>query len=305
MTMTALETWHLSKVIKGCPVLDDISLEVPRGGVFALLGPEGSGKGAFLKIILGVEAPTSGGGLCLGLDILTRGVQIREKVGFTGQATRYYGYMPVARLLKFCRGFYPQWDEALAAKILKQFDLPLSAKIRELPPEAQQGLGLALALAPRPDLLLLDRPTEGFDPVRRRLYYDLAREEMNSRGGTIVISSATLDEVSNVADQAALLHRGRLLYAGPMAGLRPAAREIRVVFQKEPQDLPFHHPGISRVRREKNAYIVTVTENLEEIWQKIAALPHYALELDDSGLEGLISRFAKEERKSGTVLPLR
>lgn len=305
MTMTALETWNLGKVLRGRTVLEDISLEVPQGGVFALLGPAGSGINTFLKIILGVQAPTSGGGLCLGLDILTRGLQIREKVGFTGQATRYYGYMSVARMLKFCRGFYPQWDDALAAKILMQFELPLAVKIHELSPEEQQGLGLALALAPKPDLLLLDRPTEGFDPVRRRLYFDLARSEMDSRGGTIIISSSTLDEVSSVADHAALLHRGRLLHTGPMAELRPAAREIRVVFQKEPQELPFHHPGISRVRREKNAYIVTVTENLEEVWQKIAAVPHFALELDDSGLEGLISRYAKEERKSGTVLPLR
>jgi ABC-2 type transport system ATP-binding protein len=216
----ALETWSLSKEIGGRQILEEVSINVPRGSVFALLGPEGAGKSTFLKIILGVQAPTSGGGLCLGLDILTRGLQIREKVGFMMEDPRYYGYMKVAGLLKFCRGFYPGWDDVLAEGTLKQFGLPLQIKVHALSAVMKSKLGLVLALSSRPELLLLDHPTAGFDPLMRRHFFSIAQEEMVSRGGTIFIASSHIDEVAPVADRAAILHEGRLIHAGPMQALR-------------------------------------------------------------------------------------
>lgn len=305
MKSAALETWSLSKERRGRQILEEVSFDVPRGSVFALLGLEGAGKSTLLKIILGVQAPTSGGGLCLGLDILTRGLQIREKVGFIMEEPRYYGYMKVAQLLKFCCGFYPGWDDALAEGTLKQFGLPLQGKVHELSAAMKSQLGLVLALSSRPELLLLDHPTAGFDPVMRRLFFSIALEEVVSRGGTILIASPHLAEVAWVADQGALLHEGRLIHAGPMEALRCPEREIRVVFQKEAAPELFHRPGVSKVRREGSAYLITVSDNLEEIWQTCADQPHYALELIDPGLAEIISRFTKGGKKGGTVVPIR
>jgi ABC-2 type transport system ATP-binding protein len=301
----ALETWSLSKEIRGRQILEEVSLKVPRGSVFALLGPEGAGKSTLLKIILGVQTPTSGGGLCLDLDILTRGVQIRERVGFIGQAPRYYSYMRVSRLLDFCSGFYPCWDGALAERLLQRFSLPPQMNVRELTPVMKSQIGLVLALAPRPELLLLDHSTADFDPVERRLFFSIALEEVVSPGGTLFIASPRLDEVAWVADRAALLNEGRLIYEGPMEALRHPEREIRVVFEEEIPPGLFHRPGIRMVRREESAHLIAVSDNLEEIWQACAAQPHEALELVDPGLAEVVARFAKGGRKDAAVVPIR
>ena len=147
----AVETWSLSKEYRDSAVLSDINLTVPRGSIMALLGRNGSGKSTLLKMIIGVTAPSSGGGLCLGFDILTKGLQIRERTGYLGEEPRYYGYMTVQQLLAFCRGFYQQWDEDLVKRALQLFELPPAVKVHELSKGMKNQLGLIAALAPRPD----------------------------------------------------------------------------------------------------------------------------------------------------------
>jgi ABC-2 type transport system ATP-binding protein len=306
VTMAALETWHLCKEIKGRLVLNQVSLQLLPGKVCAVLGPSGSGKSTLLKIILGVQPPTAGGGLCLGLDIRTMGPQIRERVGFVSQASRFYDYMTAGRLINFCRGFYSRWDGALAEKVLRRFDLPLTLKVRLCNQEMRSCLSLALALAARPGLLLLDHPTVTFDPARRRLFFSIALEEIISAGGSVLVASSRLDEAAWAADhQVLLLDQGRLIYSGPMPALRLPEREIRVAFKHDPGPGIFQRPGVTRVSCEGSAYLITVTENLEEIWQECADRPHDTLELIDPGLEQVMARYRKGVRKFDTVVPFR
>lgn len=306
VTMAALEIWHLCKEIKGRLILNQVSLQLLPGKVCAVLGPAGSGKSALLKIIMGLQPPTAGGGLCLGLDIRTMGPQIREKVGFVGQAPRYYGYMTAGQMIKFCRSFYSRWDSTLAEKVLRQFDLPLTLKVRRFNEEMRSCLGLALALGARPGLLLLDQPTVSFDPARRRLFFNLALEEIVSAGGSILVASSRVDEVAWVADQQVLLlDQGRLIHTGPMPALRLSEREIRVTFKHDPDPGIFQRSGIARVNREGSAYLLAVTEKLEEIWQDCADWPHDSLELIDPGLDQIMARYRKGGRKGDSVVPFR
>jgi ABC-2 type transport system ATP-binding protein len=281
----AVETWSLSKERGGARILHEIDLAVPRGSVFALLGPNGAGKSTLLKLLTGLQTPTTGGGLCLGLDILTRGEQIREKTGYLSEAPRFYGYMTVRQLLRFNAGFYAEWDGPLVERCLEQFELPPGAKVHELSQGMKNQLGLILALAPRPELLILDEPTTGFDPVKRRLFFGMIMQEVASRGVTVLMTSHHFDEVERAADQVALIRGGRIVHTGAMEALRGEVKEIRAVFQKEPPPELFEQPGIRQVRRDGRAYRITVSGNLEEIWQACAAVPHYALELVGSSLE--------------------
>lgn len=291
----ALETWSLSKEFGGTVVLDRVDLAVERGSIFALLGPNGAGKSTLLKLILGLQTPSSGGGLCLGLDIAARGLQIREKTGYLSEEPRFYGYMTVEQLLRFCRGFYPGWDNSFAARSLEQFELPAKSKVHELSRGMKSQLGLVLALAPRPEMLILDEPTAGFDPVKRRLFFSLVLEEVAARGLTVLMTSHHFDEVERVADHVALIRRGRIVHAGAIESLKKQEQEIRVVFQKEPPPELFRLPGIRRVTRDGRAYRISVSGDLEEIWQACAAQPHYALERLGSGLEEIFLQYMEEE----------
>lgn len=294
----ALETWSLCKDFGGTRVLDQVNLAVPRGSVAALLGPNGSGKSTLLKLIIGLQFPSAGGGLCLGLDIITKGLQIREKVGYLGEEPRFYGYMTVKQLLRFCSGFYPNWDNELAGRSLEQFELPLQIKVRELSRGMNNQLGLILALAPRPEMLILDEPATGFDPVKRRLFFSMIMEEVAARGVTVLMASHQFDEVERVADTVTLIRQGRIIHAGSIESLQSREKEIRVVFQKEPPPELFAMPGIHRVDREGRAYRISTAGNPEEIWQACAALPHYALELIGSDLEEIFLRYMEGEKES-------
>ncbi|RJX27115.1 MAG: ABC transporter ATP-binding protein [Dethiobacter sp.] len=292
---SAVRTHALSKKYGNKSAVVDLDLDVPAGSVYALLGLNGAGKSTILKMLIGLTRPTSGSGFCLGMDILSEGRQLREKVGYMGEEPRLYGYMTVKQVISFCRGLYRQWEEPLVERYLELFELPAQNKIHELSQGMKNQLALILSLAPRPELLLLDEPTEGFDPVKRRLFYSAVLKEVVSEGKTVVIATNRLDDVERVADQVGLLRRGSLVRACSLDELKSQEKEIRVVFQKEPPVELLQQPGVRQVLREGSAYRVIVSYRLEEIWQSFAAYPHYVLEVISTDLEEIFLRHVAEE----------
>ncbi len=293
----AVQTWNLSKTIQDKEILKNINIEIPRGSVYALLGPNGAGKTTILKILMGLKKPSSGGGKCLGLDILAEGLQIRQKTGYLSEEPRFYGYMTAKHLLEFCRGFYSQWNDHLVRNYLEVFELPVEQKVYEFSQGMKNQLALLLALAPRPELLILDEPTTGFDPIKRKLFFNVILEEIVAEGNTVLISSHQLDEVERIADRVGLIRRGQLLRECSLDELKTQEKEIRVVFQKEPPSDFFDLPGIKEVKQEGKAFRVLVSSNLEEIWQTCASFPHYTLEMIGSNLEDIFLRYMEGEDK--------
>jgi ABC-2 type transport system ATP-binding protein len=291
----AVRTHSLSKNYGIKRAVADLNLEVPAGSVYALLGLNGAGKSTILKMLIGLTRPTAGSGFCLGMDILARGMQVREKVGYLGEEPHLYGYMTVKQAIRFCRGLYRQWDEGLVERYLEAFQLPSQSKIHELSQGMKNQLALILALAPRPELLLLDEPTAGFDPVKRRLFYSAVLREVVSEGKTVLIATNRLDDVERVADRIGLMHRGSLVRTCSLDELKSQEKEIRVVFQKEPPPELFEQPGVWQVFREGRAYRVAVFDRLEEIWQSFDAFPHYTLEVKSTDLEEIFLRYVTEE----------
>lgn len=299
MTDWAVQVRGLSKIYGDKHAVVDFNLEVPAGSVFALLGLNGAGKSTVLKMLIGLVHPSSGGGTCLGMDIGSRGAEIRRKVGFMGAEPRIYGYMTVRQAVKFCSGFYETWDDGMVGLYLETFQLPEKTRLNQLSQGQKNQLALVLALAPRPELLLLDEPTSGFDPVKRRLFFNAVLQEMVAEGKTVLLASHHLEDMERVADRVALMHRGRIVHTCSLEELREKEKEIRVVFQKEPPPELFKHPGIIEVKQEGPAYRVVIAEGLEEIWQSCVAVPHYALEITSSDLEDIFLRYAGEEGQHG------
>lgn len=283
----AIETVNLTKEFNSFKAVDGLNLEVPEGSVFGFLGPNGSGKTTTIRMLLGIIRATSGKGEILGFDIFKDSLKIRAKTGYMSEVPDMYGYMTGEELIKFCRGFYPSWEDELVKKYSGLFNLPLKNKISSLSKGMKSQLALIIALAPNPSLLILDEPTSGLDPIKRVQFLNIIIKEIVSSGKTVFFSSHLLSDVERVCDQVAFLKEGRLIKTASMDKLKTQEKVIRAVFQKEPKAELFERPGIKKVEREGNGYLIFVDDHFEDIFDECKKVPHFLLEIIDQNLEDL------------------
>jgi ABC-2 type transport system ATP-binding protein len=196
--------------------LDDVSLAVPRGAVFGLLGANGAGKTTLIKHILGLLKVQSGRVRVFGDDPVASPKQVLSQIGYLSEDNDLPGWMTVGELMTYSRAFYPTWDDTHAADLLRSFALDRGARIHTMSRGQRARAGLLVALAYRPPLLVLDEPSSGLDPVVRHDILEAIIRTVADEGRTVLFSSHLLHEVERVADRVALLDRGKLLYSAGM-----------------------------------------------------------------------------------------
>jgi ABC-2 type transport system ATP-binding protein len=210
--------------------LDDISLTVPRGGVFGLIGGNGAGKTTLIKHILGMLKPQSGTVHVFGLDPVQNPVGTLGRIGYLSEDRDLPNWMRVGELLRYTQAFFPTWDEAYAEELRQAFDLDAKAKIKTLSRGQRARAGLLVALAHRPELLVLDEPSSGLDPVVRRDILGAIIRTIADEGRTVFFSSHLLDEVERVADRVAIIHQGRLMLTQSMDEIKDTHRRVTLRF---------------------------------------------------------------------------
>ena len=194
------------------PALNGVDLQVPEGAVYALIGPNGAGKTTTLKILLDLVRATDGSAEVLGMDTRTRGPEVRAQIGYVPEQHDWgYGWMRVGRLLEHHATFYPAWDRDYAARLASAFELRLDKKVGQLSKGQRRRVQLALALAHRPRLLVLDEPTDGLDPIMRDETVGLLAEHIAENPTTTLISTHLIHEVDRLADHVAMMRGGRLV----------------------------------------------------------------------------------------------
>ncbi len=226
MAHNAIEIQAVSKSFRGQKVLDGLSFDVERGKTFALLGRNAAGKTTTIRLLLGLLGRDDGAIRVLGLDPAVSPLEVRDRVGYLAEDQTMYGWMRVAEIIRFVAPFYSTWDHDLALKLVRQFELPLNAKIRHLSKGQNVRLGLALAFAHRPELVVLDDPALGLDPIMRRQFNRDLVEHLQSEGATIFYSSHLLDEVEPVADVVAILDEGQIRCLADTDTLRSNVKQI-------------------------------------------------------------------------------
>lgn len=236
---------HLSCRFGRTVALDDVSLAIPRGRVFGLVGENGAGKTTLIKHLLGALSPQSGTVSVLGVDPTRNPPAVLSGIGYLSEDRDLPRWMRVRELMRYTQAFYPNWDNAYAERMLEQFELDAGAKIRNLSRGGKAKAGLLVALAHRPELLLLDEPSSGLDAVARRDILAAVLRSVAEEGRTVVFSSHLLEEVERVADDVAMIHEGRLALSMPMDALRELHQRFVVRFV-EPVDA---FPEISGVLR--------------------------------------------------------
>jgi ABC-2 type transport system ATP-binding protein len=207
--------------------LDNVSFDVPRGIVFALLGENGAGKTTLIKTLLGLVRPDQGSAEVLGLCSLSHGLQIRQRVGCVSEKPTLYEWMTVDEIGWYTAGFYGESFLQRYRQIAGQFALPAERKIKELSKGMKAKVALGLALGHDPELLILDEPTSGLDPLVRREFLE-RMVDRSATGKTVFLSSHQIHEVERVADVVAILRQGKLLLCEPLEQLKNSITEVTI-----------------------------------------------------------------------------
>ena len=210
--------------------LDDVSLTVPRGGVFGLIGGNGAGKTTLIKHLLGMLKAQRGTVQVFGLDPVQNPVGTLGRIGYLSEERDLPDWMRVGELMRYTQAFFPNWDENYAEELRDAFDLDKKAKVKTLSRGQRARAGLLVALAHRPDLLVLDEPSSGLDPVVRRDILGAIIRTIADEGRTVLFSSHLLDEVERVADRVAIIHHGRILLTASMDEIKEQHRRVTLRF---------------------------------------------------------------------------
>jgi ABC-2 type transport system ATP-binding protein len=234
-----VELHRVSKQYRDHTALREVSLSIPAGSVFALIGSNGAGKTTAIKILMNLIAPTHGRAVVLGTDSRKLSVEQYARMGYVSENQKLPPRMRVAEYLRYLRPFYATWDTALEARLIEQLRLPPERKIGALSHGMRMKMLLACALPYRPELLVLDEPFNGLDPLIREDLMDTLIEQCGDL--TILISSHDLTEIETFVSHIGFMDSGRLLVQETVAELSGRLREVRVTLQRPPPaaaDLP-------------------------------------------------------------------
>src|SRR5216110_2056173 len=215
---------ELTRRFGATTALDSVSVSLPRGAVYGLVGANGAGKTTLIRHILGLLRPASGSVRVFGLDPVTDPVAVLSRIGFLSEENDLPGWMRVDELIRYTNAFYPRWDDAYAEELRRAFALDPAAKIKDLSRGQKARMGLLIALAHRPELLVLDEPSSGLDPIVRRDILGAVIRTIADEGRTVLFSSHLLQEVEQVADHVTMISNGAIVLSAPLDEIKESHR---------------------------------------------------------------------------------
>lgn len=247
MSENVVEMRNLTRRFGKKVALDDISLSVARGMVLGLVGENGAGKTTMIKHILGLFKPQAGKVEVFGLDPIRDPVNTLGRIGYLSEERDLPEWMRVGELMNYTHAFYPKWDISYAAELRKKFDLDPNQKIKTLSKGQRARAALLIAEAHRPDLLLLDEPSSGLDPVVRRDILSAIVLTVASEGRTVLFSSHLLDEVERVADTVAIIHCGKINLLDSLDRIKETHHWLTLRFAEPQREAPVFPGALSAV----------------------------------------------------------
>jgi ABC-2 type transport system ATP-binding protein len=239
-------------------VLQGVNLDVPAGSIFGFLGLNGAGKTTLIRLLLGLIRPDAGRCLVAGLDPSENAIEIRRRVGYMAENQTMYGWMRVDQIIDWVSRFYPEWDAPFAGQLREQMRLDAKQKVGTLSKGQTSRLALLLALAHHPQLVILDDPTLGLDPIARRDFLRDVIGYLQSAGVTVFFSSHLLYEIEPICDRVAILHDGRIMKSSPVDELRQSVK--RVVFEPTEGASVGQLPGLLDVQASNGRWAVTIED---------------------------------------------
>jgi ABC-2 type transport system ATP-binding protein len=216
-TATAIvDIQHLTRRFNHKAALEDITIQIPRGRVFGIVGENGAGKTTLIKHILGLYRAQQGSVAVFGMDPVKHPKEVLSRIGYLSEQPDFPEWMSIAQFMNYMSAFYPKWDGQYATQLLAMMSVDPGKKIRELSKGQQARVGLCAAQAHRPELLVLDEPSSGLDPVARSEILAAVIRTVVDEGRSVLLSSHLLEEVERVCDHLLFFDHGRVLLSEPM-----------------------------------------------------------------------------------------
>ncbi|WP_298805296.1 ABC transporter ATP-binding protein [uncultured Pseudokineococcus sp.] len=264
----------------------DLDLRVERGEVVGFLGPNGAGKSTTIRVVLDLVRPEAGTVRVLGLDPRAAGPQVRARLGFLPSDLAVWGRATARQALDHLARLRGGVDPAWTGELCRRLDVDLDRPLRTLSTGNRQKVGLVQALAHRPDLVVLDEPTMGLDPLVQQEVQRLLRETADE-GRTVLLSSHTLSEVERVADRVAVLRRGRLVAVERVAALKQVAvRRVRAELDREPDAGAFRRlQGVRDVVVDGRRLEAVVEGHVDALVKELARSTVVSLDVEEADLE--------------------
>jgi len=209
-------------------VVDGLDLEVNTGEIYGFLGVNGAGKTTTIRMLMGILTPQAGTIELMGKISKRTSLKQKRKIGYVSQQQFFYPWMDAEMLGRFVSGLYPDWDDQEYRRLLQVLEVPFNRKTSHLSGGMRIKLALAMALAPRPSLLILDEPTAGMDPVARREFLDIIQHQSREYGRTTFFSTHLLDEVERAADRVGIIHSGKKRFEGNLNLLQDQVRRVLI-----------------------------------------------------------------------------
>ena len=259
-----LELKNVTKTFGKCKALDDLTMTVPKGCVYGLVGPNGAGKSTAIRLMTGIYRPDSGEITLEGMPVYENPVN-KVRMGYIPDDIFYFPSASMDEMKSFYKGIYPKFDEELYEKLFEVFQLPRKGQIRRFSKGMQKQAAFHLSLCCHPEVLILDEPVDGLDPVMRRQVWSLIMSDVASNGTTVLISSHNLRELEDVCDHVGIMDHGKMLLERSLADMQGATHKLQIVGEV-PEGLDVLHE--SQTGRLKT---LVVRGDAEVISQKVSA----------------------------------
>ena len=259
-----LELKNITKTFGNFKALDDLSMSVPKGTVYGLVGPNGAGKSTAIRCLVGVYSPDCGSVTMAGEPVYENPA-LKARIGYIPDDVFYFPAATLEEMRRFYQGIYPDFDDELFERLYEIFNLPRKTLLRRFSKGMQKQAAFHLAICCRPDVLILDEPVDGLDPVMRRQVMSLILSDVAERGTTVLISSHNLRELEDVCDHVGIMDHGRMLLEKSLADMQGATHKLQMVGEV-PETLEVLHKSASG---RLNTYIVRGSAS--EISQVVAA----------------------------------
>ena len=238
-----LELKNITKTFGSFKALDDLTLTVPRGAVYGLVGPNGAGKSTAIRHMTGVYRPDSGSVTLEGIPVYEN-VACKGRIGYIPDDIFYFPSATLEDMRKFYRGLYPDFDDQLFERLYEIFNLPRKGQLRRFSKGMQKQAAFHLTICTRPDVMILDEPVDGLDPVMRRQVWSLILSDVAERGTTVLISSHNLRELEDVCDHVGIMDHGKMLLERSLADMQGVTHKLQLVGEV-PEGLDILHEASS------------------------------------------------------------
>lgn len=292
----AIEINDVSKSFEGLTALEHISMQVPYGCVCGLVGPNGAGKSTLIKILMDILRPDRGGVKLLGENPRWQS-RVRERVGYVSDLPAMYPNFRCEEMFQLGSKLYPRWDWGRCRELSSAFEIPTTRTVHTLSRGIKVRMALVMALAIRPQLILLDEPTAGLDPLFRREFLQVVMDEVAGSGTTVFYSTHNLADLERTADYIGCLNGGRLLFNHSLDEIKESLHRVQMMANDD-QVLMIQKrlPGILDTQRNGRLYSITVEGNWTEIEAALNDLDSLQLERVNLSLE---EAFVSLIRKDG------